>query len=550
MASQVTPPSSSPTRSDHVQPKTATPLAPQRHGWPGSSEPPPKRRRKDPSVDLTLISRRDGPSGEPQQSGPMPALRLHNAASPARPPHVKPHIRQPLADFTRLYPGAPGSTKVQPHIRQPLADFTRSYPRPSNPPAVKRHVRRPLADFTLLYRRASNPAKGRPQVAANEPRETAATGHRQNPVAASTTPQNTQSGWALGPATTPASESRPAWNDPAPSFAHTQGQQHWMNHGNFDSSSPVDPLFHHCYHGGQPVFQPQEQQWSWQQDYAYIVPAQTRPFVAHASQEVTGTADRPILLDDSPVPPVHVPAASTQTQKHQGLEGGLHFQPKPAFVEDKENTFSRLAGCGPQVTRDPETAFPNGAARDFSRPGPPVQPQETRSEPSRESQPGPARDEPNLCPEQAELVSLIEQGHNVFYTGSAGCGKSTVLKAFVRRLRDSGKKVRIIAPTGRAALNVGGSTTWTFAGWTPSSHKLPIDKIRQGAHGKNVYRRLSKTVSITVPCPRTSVFLVFKRSRMQYFRIRSRTDLILRTCWLLMRSVWWKTCISKDSTFS
>lgn len=90
-------------------------------------------------------------------------------------------------------------------------------------------------------------------------------------------------------------------------------------------------------------------------------------------------------------------------------------------------------------------------------------------------------------------MSLIEQGHNVFYTGSAGCGKSTVLKAFVRRLRDSGKKVRIIAPTGRAALNVGGSTTWTFAGWTPSSHKLPIDKIKQGAHGKNVYRRLAKT---------------------------------------------------------
>lgn len=101
--------------------------------------------------------------------------------------------------------------------------------------------------------------------------------------------------------------------------------------------------------------------------------------------------------------------------------------------------------------------------------------------------------EPTLCPEQAELVNLICSGKNVFYTGSAGCGKSTVLKAFTKRLRDMGKDVRILAPTGRAALQVGGSTTWTYAGWTPDHHKRTLDELRAAAHGKFVWKRFRST---------------------------------------------------------
>ncbi|KAF2257452.1 hypothetical protein BU26DRAFT_44171 [Trematosphaeria pertusa] len=67
--------------------------------------------------------------------------------------------------------------------------------------------------------------------------------------------------------------------------------------------------------------------------------------------------------------------------------------------------------------------------------------------------------EPELCDEQRRVVELILQGHNVFYTGSAGCGKSTVLRAFVKELKAQGKKVRITAPTNIAALNIGGITT-------------------------------------------------------------------------------------------
>lgn len=101
--------------------------------------------------------------------------------------------------------------------------------------------------------------------------------------------------------------------------------------------------------------------------------------------------------------------------------------------------------------------------------------------------------EPELCPEQAELLDLILSGYNVFYTGSAGCGKSTVLKAFVKRFRERGMSVHIIAPTGRAALDINGSTTWTYAGWTPDHHKRPLKQLKAAAHGKFVQKRLKET---------------------------------------------------------
>lgn len=107
--------------------------------------------------------------------------------------------------------------------------------------------------------------------------------------------------------------------------------------------------------------------------------------------------------------------------------------------------------------------------------------------------PPPAQIEPVLCREQQEVVDLIAAGHNVFYTGSAGCGKSTVLKAFTARLRDDGKTVKIVAPTGKAALDINGSTTWTYAGWTPGHMKKPLEDLVKAAHGKFVSKRFKGT---------------------------------------------------------
>lgn len=112
------------------------------------------------------------------------------------------------------------------------------------------------------------------------------------------------------------------------------------------------------------------------------------------------------------------------------------------------------------------------------------EPETTATEPA-------ADPEPVLTSEQQKVVDLILKGNNVFYTGSAGCGKSTILQAVVKRLHAQGKRVKIVAPTNLAALNVGGITTWAFAGWTPDSMKKSLDKLMQAALGKEVYERLN-----------------------------------------------------------
>ena len=98
-----------------------------------------------------------------------------------------------------------------------------------------------------------------------------------------------------------------------------------------------------------------------------------------------------------------------------------------------------------------------------------------------------------LCQEQIDLIELILTGRNVFYTGSAGCGKSTVLNCFRQCLREMSKRVFIIAPTGRAALDINGVTFWSYAGWTPDSMKRSIRELEKNATKKRVKKRLEDT---------------------------------------------------------
>jgi ATP-dependent DNA helicase PIF1 len=107
-------------------------------------------------------------------------------------------------------------------------------------------------------------------------------------------------------------------------------------------------------------------------------------------------------------------------------------------------------------------------------------------------------DDPDLCPEQKALVDIILSGRNVFYTGSAGCGKSTVLRAFVKALRAQERNVRIVAPTGRAAVDIGGTTLHAFAGLTPDALKFPLDKLRQKAFAKALYKRFRETEVLVI----------------------------------------------------
>ena len=59
---------------------------------------------------------------------------------------------------------------------------------------------------------------------------------------------------------------------------------------------------------------------------------------------------------------------------------------------------------------------------------------------------------------QKRAFDALQSGRNVFLSGSAGTGKSYVLKVYLAQAKERGLNVVVCAPTGIAALNVGGTT--------------------------------------------------------------------------------------------
>lgn len=105
-----------------------------------------------------------------------------------------------------------------------------------------------------------------------------------------------------------------------------------------------------------------------------------------------------------------------------------------------------------------------------------------------------------LSEEQVALVSLALEGHNIFYTGPAGCGKSRVLKAIRNRFKAKDEHVHVLAPTGKVALANKGRTIWSFAGWTPNSHKMKLYELINPVSQRNIalFGRLAEVKTIII----------------------------------------------------
>lgn len=78
-----------------------------------------------------------------------------------------------------------------------------------------------------------------------------------------------------------------------------------------------------------------------------------------------------------------------------------------------------------------------------------------------------------LTASQEKAFELLKQGKNVFLTGEAGTGKSFLIKRFLDFVRGK-KNVVISAPTGIAAINVGGTTIHRLFGFNP---KMDLTKV-------------------------------------------------------------------------
>ncbi|KAG7450177.1 uncharacterized protein BT62DRAFT_495462 [Guyanagaster necrorhizus] len=70
-----------------------------------------------------------------------------------------------------------------------------------------------------------------------------------------------------------------------------------------------------------------------------------------------------------------------------------------------------------------------------------------------------------LSPEQQHVMNLVKEGRSVFFTGSAGTGKSVLLREIIKALREKpGHVTAITASTGIASVNIGGTTLHSWAG--------------------------------------------------------------------------------------
>jgi ATP-dependent DNA helicase PIF1 len=98
----------------------------------------------------------------------------------------------------------------------------------------------------------------------------------------------------------------------------------------------------------------------------------------------------------------------------------------------------------------------------------------------------------SLSQEQRHVLDLVcNQSKSVFFTGSAGTGKSVLMRAIISDLKKKYSKeperVAVTASTGLAACNIGGVTLHSFAGIGLGKEDVPtlVKKIRKNQKAKN-----------------------------------------------------------------
>lgn len=109
----------------------------------------------------------------------------------------------------------------------------------------------------------------------------------------------------------------------------------------------------------------------------------------------------------------------------------------------------------------------------------------------------------SITPEFQTGLKTIEDGENLLILGSAGTGKSTFLKWLKKKLASS-KNYVVLAPTGMAALQVGGQTIHSFFGFK-SQLLLDNDAWRKPRNPK-IFEKLDLIIIDEISMVRADIF--------------------------------------------
>lgn len=116
----------------------------------------------------------------------------------------------------------------------------------------------------------------------------------------------------------------------------------------------------------------------------------------------------------------------------------------------------------------------------------------------------------------ARALHLMEKtDQNIFITGRAGTGKSTLLEHFRSITR---KKIVVLAPTGVAAVNISGQTIHSFFGFRPDVTVEKAKKIARRADSA-IYKNLDSIVIDEISMVRSDLLDCVD----QFLRIKGRT---------------------------
>jgi ATP-dependent exoDNAse (exonuclease V) alpha subunit len=115
-----------------------------------------------------------------------------------------------------------------------------------------------------------------------------------------------------------------------------------------------------------------------------------------------------------------------------------------------------------------------------------------------------------LNAEFRKALEIAEKtNQNVFITGRAGTGKSTLLTYFRNNTK---KEVVVLAPTGVAALNVKGQTIHSFFKFKPDVTLQGVKKIYKKGDKKNLYEKIDVIVIDEISMVRSDLLDCMEKS--------------------------------------